>query len=92
MNKAKRHRILSDNFLNDYKMKNIAMVFDKVPTSLNGFKVINGDESDLTFTYESGIIVGLKFKRLTGKGSEILNKQALTSGFVNKVSNCGTIN
>jgi hypothetical protein len=27
MNKAKRHRILSDNFLNDYKMKNIAMVF-----------------------------------------------------------------
>jgi len=72
--------------------KNIAMVFDKVPTSLNGFKVINGDESDLTFTYESGIIVGLKFKRLTGKGSEILNKQALTSGFVNKVSNCGTIN
>jgi hypothetical protein len=41
---------------------NVAMVFNKVPTSYNGFKVINGDESDLRFLDEKNVIVGLKAK------------------------------
>ena len=71
--------------------KNVAMVFEKeLPETFNGFKVINGDESDLTFTYESGVIVGLKYKKMTGLGSEILNKLALTNGFV-ITKKCGSI-
>lgn len=41
---------------------NVAVVFDKVPEYWRGIKVINGDESDLRFLDERGIIVGLKAK------------------------------
>jgi hypothetical protein len=46
---------------------NVATVFDKIPSSYKGYKVINGDESDLRFLDEKGVIVGLKAK---GKGKK----------------------
>jgi hypothetical protein len=54
---------------------NVAMVFDKVPKTFKGYKVIDGDESDLRFLDEKNVIVGLKAK---GKGKKD------TSGFVIK--------
>ena len=61
---------------------NIAWVFNKVPTSYMGYKVINGDESDVRFFDKKGVIVGLKYKNVTGKNGAELNKFARTSGFV----------
>jgi hypothetical protein len=61
---------------------NVAMVFNKVPTTYKGFSVINGDENDLRFLDPKGVIVGLKYKYSTGKGGEHVNKDAFTSGFV----------
>lgn len=61
---------------------NVAMVFDKLPQTYKGYKVINGDESDLRFLDEKGIIVGLKYKKLTGKGAREKNIEALKNGFV----------
>lgn len=58
---------------------NVAMVFDKVPTKYLGFKVINGDKNDLRFKDKKGVIVGLKYKKMTGKGAN--NKEAFESGF-----------
>ena len=54
---------------------NVAMVFDEIPTSFRGRKVINGDESDLRFLDELGVIVGLKMKGRAKKD---------TNGFVYK--------
>jgi hypothetical protein len=59
---------------------NVAAVFDKLPTSYKGYKVINGDENDLRFLDEPGTIVGLKYKKLTGKGAD--NSQGIKSNFV----------
>lgn len=42
--------------------KNVAIVFDKIPTTFRGYKVINGDLSDMRFKDEQGVIVGLKAK------------------------------
>jgi hypothetical protein len=58
---------------------NVAMVFDKTPTDYKGFKVVNGDETDLRFLDDSNVIVGLKYKNLTGKGAD--NNEAFESGF-----------
>ena len=58
---------------------NVAMVFDVLPKTFEGFKVINGDETDLRFLDKKGVIVGLKYKFLTGKGAD--NTSAFTSGF-----------
>ncbi len=58
---------------------NVAMVFDKLPSTYEGFKVVNGDESDLRFLDEKNVIVGLKYKKMTGKGAD--NSLAFTSGF-----------
>jgi len=55
---------------------NVAVVFDKLPKTYLGKKVIDGDESDLRFLDEKNVIVGLKAK---GKGKKD------TSGFVIKV-------
>lgn len=55
---------------------NVAMVFDNVPETYKGKKVINGDESDLRFLDEKNVIVGLKAK---GDGKKD------TSGFVIKI-------
>ena len=61
---------------------NVAIVFDKLPTTYKGFKVINVDESDLRFKDEANVVVGLKYKNLTGIGSD--NKKAYESGFAIK--------
>jgi hypothetical protein len=58
---------------------NVAMVFNKTPEEYKGFKVINGDETDLRFLDEKNVVVGLKYKNLTGKGAN--NKEAFESGF-----------
>jgi len=62
---------------------NVAMVFNYIPETYNGYKVINGDESDLRFLDDKNVIVGLKYKKLTGKGSD--NKLAFDSGFAIKI-------
>ena len=41
---------------------NVAIVFEVVPETWNGFKVINGDENDLRFKDPRGVVVGLKAK------------------------------
>ncbi len=55
---------------------NIAMVFDSVPETFEGYKVISGDETDLRFLDPQGVIVGL-----TAKGKAKKD----TSGFVVRV-------
>ena len=54
---------------------NIAAVFDTLPDTYLGKKVIDGDETDLRFMDDKNVIVGLKAK---GKGKKD------TSGFVIK--------
>lgn len=54
----------------------VAMVFDKTPKKHEGFKVVNGDENDLTFLRKKGVIIGLYFKNVKNK------QQAFDSGFV----------
>lgn len=53
-----------DTAMNLLKMGgNVAMVFaNEVPVEYNGFKVINGDETDLRINDEKNVIVGLKAK------------------------------
>lgn len=64
------------------KGHNVAMVFDTLPETYNGYKVVNGDETDLRFLDEKNVIVGLKYKKITGKGGAEKNKEALRNGFV----------
>jgi len=46
----------------------ISMVFDKsIPETYEGYKVIDGDNSDLRHYDEWGVIVGLKFKKVREK-------------------------
>lgn len=66
---------------------NVAVVFDELPETYEGYKVINGDESDLRFTDEQNVVVGLKYKKLTGKGVD--NSEAFKSGFALKKENLG---
>ena len=63
---------------------NVAMVFDKLPSSYLGYKVINADLDDLRFLDEKNVICGLKYKKMTGKGAN--NKLAFDSGFVIKIN------
>jgi hypothetical protein len=58
---------------------NVAMVFDVPPTEFESFQVVDGDETDLRFLDNQGVIVGLKYKKLTGKGAN--NSEAFESGF-----------
>jgi hypothetical protein len=72
-NKAKSIELLNKGY-------NVAMVFgvkkeSELPTTYEGFKVVNGDESDLRFLDEANVIVGLKYKLLTGKGTKGVNKK-----------------
>lgn len=55
---------------------NVAVVFDNLPDTWNGYPVVNGDESDLRFLDAKNVVVGLKAK---GKGKKD------TSGFVIKI-------
>lgn len=73
------HEIAMDILSKGY---NVAMVFDKLPETYNGYKVVNGDETDLRFLDEKNVIVGLKYKKITGKGGAEKNKEALQNGFV----------
>lgn len=65
---------------------NVAIVFDKLPKTYEGFEVINADENDLRFLDKKGVICGLKYKRMTEKGGAEKNKAAFENGFVVKVS------
>lgn len=65
---------------------NVAIVFDKLPKTFAGFPVINGDDTDLRHLDPKGVIVGLKYKKITGKGGAEKNKLAYSSGFVLKAS------
>mgnify|MGYP003640407039 CR=1 FL=1 len=58
---------------------NVAMVFKKTPISYKGFTVINGDNDDLRFLDEKNVIVGLRYKNMTGANAD--NSLAFTSGF-----------
>lgn len=58
---------------------NVAMVFDKTPTEYKGYEVINADNDDLRFLDPKGVICGLKYKKMTGKGAD--NSKAFDSGF-----------
>lgn len=56
---------------------NVAVVFSgSLPETWNGYKVVNGDESDLRFLDAKGVVVGLKLK---GNGQK---KRASLGGFV----------
>ena len=71
---------------------NVAMVFgvkkeSELPNQYKGFKVINGDESDLRFLDEKNVIIGLKYKLMTGKGTKGINKENVdTNDFIINVS------
>lgn len=52
---------------------NVAAVFQELPKTFMGRKVVNGDDTDLRFNDPKGVIVGLKAKGLAKKD---------TSGFV----------
>lgn len=41
---------------------NVAVVFDHLPTEWNGYKVIAGDENDVRFGDEQGVVIGLLAK------------------------------
>ena len=71
-NHAKSIELLKKGF-------NVAMVFDKLPTTYLGYEVINGDKDDLRFLDKTNCIVGLKYKNMTGKGAN--NALAFESGF-----------
>lgn len=63
---------------------NVAVVFDSIPKLYNGFKVVNGDESDLRHKDPKGVIVGLKYKKITTKGAN--NNAAFVNGFAIKMA------
>lgn len=53
------------------KQINVAVVFkNSLPLTYQGYKVINGDESDERYLDEKGVIVGLKYKIAKGKKYE----------------------
>lgn len=55
---------------------NIAVVFDSIPETYYGFKVINGDSHDFRFLDKKGVIVGLSAKGEAKKDD---------SGFVHRI-------
>lgn len=57
----------------------MAVVFDKLPKTYNGYEVIDGDLSDMRFKDKKGVVVGLKYKILTGKGID--NNKVFENGF-----------
>ena len=59
---------------------NVAMVFDKLPKTYEGYEVVNGDKDDLRFLDKKNTIIGLKYKKMTSKGAD--NSKAIKSGFV----------
>jgi len=52
----------------DNKVGRVAMVFaKKLPSTYLGYEVIDGDDSDIRYKDNKGVIVGLKFKRVRAK-------------------------
>jgi hypothetical protein len=41
---------------------NVAVVFDKIPRKWQGYRVVNGDNSDLRFLEPAGVVIGLSAK------------------------------
>jgi hypothetical protein len=66
---------------------NVAMVFDKLPSTYEGFEVINADLDDLRFLDKKGVICGLKYKKMTGRNAN--NKLGVESGFVIETTKVG---
>jgi len=69
--------VLEDGF-------NVAVVFGvtkdrSLPKTYEGFKVLDGDLTDLRFLDDNGCIVGLKYKYVIYKGSKAMNDFNLTS-------------
>ena len=63
---------------------NVAIVFgvknvNDFPTEYKGYRVINGDETDLRFLDDDNVIVGLKYKLVTGKGTKGQNQDNLAN-------------
>ena len=63
---------------------NVAIVFDVLPSTFEGFEVINADLDDLRFLDKRGVVCGLKYKKMTGKGAD--NKKAFDSGFAIRIN------
>ncbi len=62
---------------------NVAIVFrNGLPTTYKGYNVVNGDESDLRWLDPINVVVGLKYKNITGSGGKESNDNAKESGFV----------
>lgn len=67
---------------------NVAMIFDakkamQLPTSYEGFVVINGDKTDYRVADSKGVIIGLKWKRIADRQAET---KVLNSCFVVKTN------
>lgn len=45
----------------------VSVVFDKLPDTFKGYKVIDGDKYDMRYQDEPNVIVGLKFKKVRNK-------------------------
>lgn len=61
---------------------NVAVVFgvkneSELPSTYKGYEVVNGDENDLRFLDKKNVIVGLKYKLVTTRGSQGENKDNL---------------
>jgi hypothetical protein len=68
-NWAQCEEILSSN------LGRVAMVFEKnLPSSFNGFKVIDADAYDMRYNDAKGVICGLKFKKVRNKIDQKNNK------------------
>ena len=62
----------------DNKAGRVSAVFShNIPETYKGYKVINGDNTDLRFLEPKGVIVGLKFK-----GTIVDRIKGINSGFV----------
>jgi hypothetical protein len=83
--------IIAEDLLS--KGHNVAIVFgvkkvEELPTTYKGYKVINGDETDLRFLDEDNVVIGLKYKLVTGKGTKGQNKDNVENNdFLIKVEN-----
>jgi hypothetical protein len=54
--------LMCERFLKD-KIANVTVVFKpNIPNEYQGFKVVNGDDTDERFLDEKGVIIGLKYK------------------------------
>lgn len=67
----------------------VAVIFDikkgqPLPSTFNGYKVIDGDKSDYRPADKKNVIVGLRFKRIANKVNEVLVRN---SPFVVKTNN-----